>query len=399
MSLSRKVCDALFDYQTLKIVNIGDKKIGLLHRIIQLLILGYILGFVIIFKRGYQQFSTYNSVTTAKVKGVVSTLDYRDEDFVKSVAYPAAYRRIWDVSDLVVPPSEPDAFFVTTNLIITEQVTARCPEELMKDSTCESDSDCEDGRTLLLGHGSQTGSCVAADHPTAHQGVCEIRGWCPVEYDEGPLKGNQALLSGVQNFTVLLKNYIEFPTFRLKLRNIADSQNRSYLQTCVYNPDTHPHCPKFRLGDIINATGHTFNSIAAKGGVVHIVITWNCNFDRHIRYCVPRYDFSRIDDSRAQLGRGWNFRHSHYHNATQRTLFKAYGITFRVAVSARGGKLNLLPLAINIGSGLGLLAVAKVVCDFVVLYCHSNRELYKQHKVRFVEKGGRKRRATISITV
>lgn len=44
MSFSRKVCDALFDYQTLKIVNIGDKKIGLLHRIIQLLILGYILG-------------------------------------------------------------------------------------------------------------------------------------------------------------------------------------------------------------------------------------------------------------------------------------------------------------------------------------------------------------------
>lgn len=60
---------------------------------------------MIFYKRGYQQFSSYNSVTTAKVKGVVSTLEFRDEEFVASVAYPAAYRRIWDISDLVVPPS------------------------------------------------------------------------------------------------------------------------------------------------------------------------------------------------------------------------------------------------------------------------------------------------------
>lgn len=43
---STRIVDALLEYQTLKIVNIGDKKIGLLHRIIQLIILAYIVGSV-----------------------------------------------------------------------------------------------------------------------------------------------------------------------------------------------------------------------------------------------------------------------------------------------------------------------------------------------------------------
>lgn len=34
----------LFEYQTLKIVNIGNKKIGFLNRLLQLSILAYILG-------------------------------------------------------------------------------------------------------------------------------------------------------------------------------------------------------------------------------------------------------------------------------------------------------------------------------------------------------------------
>ena len=29
------------------------------------------------------------------------------------------YRRVWDVTDYVVPPVEKDAFFVTTNIVIT----------------------------------------------------------------------------------------------------------------------------------------------------------------------------------------------------------------------------------------------------------------------------------------
>ncbi|XP_022705535.1 P2X purinoceptor 4-like isoform X1 [Varroa jacobsoni] len=393
----RRMLDALLDYQTLKIINIGDKKIGLLHRLIQLIILVYIVGFVIIYKRGYQQFSTASSATTTKVKGVASTLHLRDSDFDSSVPDTKVYRRVWDVVDLVQPPSEPDAFFITTNLIITTQRTGLCPDENIKDARCHSDADCLDGRRLLLGHGEQSGRCVTtsgfelgkfdrringasswrAEAAFPSEGVCEVRGWCPVEHDIGPLRNNTPLFRDVQDFTVLLKNYVDFPVFRLKLRNIDDLQNRSYLQSCIYHPDRDPHCPKFRVGDIIKQTDNSFDSIAVKGGVVRIVVNWDCNldWDSRGRKCVPLYTFSRIDDAKANLGRGWNFRHALVHDLTHRTLFKAYGVTFRISVQARAGKLNLIPIAINVGSGLGLLAVRR---------CHTRLyEIKQAYVIRF----------------
>ena len=40
------------------------------------------------------------------------------------------FRRIWDVTDYVVPPTESNAFFVTTNVIITpDQEKGTCAED------------------------------------------------------------------------------------------------------------------------------------------------------------------------------------------------------------------------------------------------------------------------------
>ena len=41
----------------------------------------------------------------------------------------------------------------------------------------------------------------------------------------------------------------------------------------------------------------------------------------------------------------------------KRDLFKAYGIRYVVKVTGRAGKFSVVPLLLNIGSGLGLLAV------------------------------------------
>ena len=45
--------------------------------------------------------------------------------FTNTSAYniPEIYQRIWDTSDLIVPPSENDAFFITTNVVITPTQT------------------------------------------------------------------------------------------------------------------------------------------------------------------------------------------------------------------------------------------------------------------------------------
>jgi hypothetical protein len=44
----------------------------------------------------------------------------------------------------------------------------------------------------------------------------------------------------------------------------------------------------------------------------------------------------------------------------KRDLIKAYGIRFIIKVTGRAGKFSIVPLLLNIGSGIGLLAI---VCE------------------------------------
>ena len=47
----------------------------------------------------------------------------------------------------------------------------------------------------------------------------------------------------------------------------------------------------------------------------------------------------------------------HENGTLYRDLIKAYGIRFVVKVTGKAGKFNIVPLLLNVGSGLGLLAL------------------------------------------
>ena len=74
-----------------------------------------------IFKKGYQQIGSIESVTIIKVKGVTYT------NSISGATVSELYRRIWDISDLIT--TSDDAFFVTTNIITTaNQTRSTCSE-------------------------------------------------------------------------------------------------------------------------------------------------------------------------------------------------------------------------------------------------------------------------------
>ena len=107
--------------------------------------------------------------------------------------------------------------------------------------------------------------------------------------------------------------------------------------------------------------------MAIKGGVVGIDIQWNCDLDWDFKkYCLPTYSFRLLDST------GWNFRFANYHEENRRTLIKAYGIKFLISVNGKAGKFDLKNTVILIVTGLGLLGLANILCDFVLLNC-SNR--------------------------
>ena len=121
------------------------------------------------------------------------------------------YRRIWDEADYVVPPQQTNAFFVTTNVIITpNQSLGRCAEDphipgWRECNAADPEATCPAGQTLPLGHGVNTGRCATARDDRRS---CEILGWCPVELNTQPLGRQRAVLDAAKGFTVLIKNQV-----------------------------------------------------------------------------------------------------------------------------------------------------------------------------------------------
>ena len=173
------------------------------------------------------------------------------------------YERVWDVADMVVPPSENNAFFVMTNAIITpNQTRSTCPEDHteMPSVICdkpfagfnkETAKRCRKGRiSYYTSHGSETGRCVNHDRSKTKEdvNVCEIYGWCPVEQDS-LLMSEEPLIPNTEFFTVLIKNAISFPLFDTDKYHRSNNPNGF----CIFDSrkEETRTCPIFRLGDII----------------------------------------------------------------------------------------------------------------------------------------------------
>ncbi|XP_068122284.1 P2X purinoceptor 5 [Hyperolius riggenbachi] len=367
---------SLFDYKTAKYVIAKNRKVGILFRVVQLSILAYLIGWVFVVKKGYQETDTsIQSSVITKLKGVT---------FTNTTELGP---RLWDVVDYVIPPQGENVFFVITNLIVTpNQKLDKCRENFgIPDAVCSKDSDCPDGESVIAGHGVKTGRCLKSGGSV--NGTCEIFAWCPLEKKQ-ELK--TPLLGKAENFTVYIKNAIRFPKFNFSKTNVRDAEDTSFLKNCRYSKQDH-YCPIFHLGKIVSWSGSNFQEMALQGGVIGIRIEWDCNLDKDSSECHPSYSFTRLDKSFKEnsVSSGYNFRYAkYYRNSTGtefRTLIKAYGIRFDIMVNGKAGKFNIIPTVINIASGLALMGAGAVFCDFVLLYFIKKRNFYRDKKFETVK--------------
>ncbi|XP_045842387.1 P2X purinoceptor 5 isoform X3 [Meles meles] len=335
---------SLFDYKTEKYVIAKNKKVGLLYRLLQVSILTYLVVWVFLVKKGYQDTDTsLQSSIVTKVKGVTFTNTSELGE------------RLWDVADYVIPPQGENVFFVVTNLIVTpNQRQETCAEsESIPDAWCYIDSDCPPGEPVVAGNGVKTGRCLRVGN--MQRGTCEIFAWCPVETKSRPVT------------------------------NVLDTKDRAFLKSCQFGPKN-PYCPIFRLGSVVSWTGSNFQEIAQQGGVIGIQIEWDCDLDKAPSECNPRYSFSRLDNkfSENSISAGYNFRFAKYYRdgagVEFRTLMKAYGIRFDVMVNGKAGKFSIIPTIINIGSGVALMGAGAFFCDLVLIYFIKKSHFYRDKK-------------------
>ncbi|CAH8564284.1 unnamed protein product [Heterobilharzia americana] len=354
----------LFEYETPKLVQISNIKIGVTQRLLQLVILIYVVCWVMIYEKGYQENDVAKSAVTTKVKGI---------GFTNLSQVPGIGKRSWDVADYIIPPLENNALFVITNIIKTErQSLSKCAESpWVPAASCRHDTDCQPYFITHLGNGVQTGKCIIESGNDI--GSCEIYSWCPLENDTLPLGKGSYLFPMVYNYTLLIKNDINFEKFGIHRRNIQNWASKNFFNR---------FCPIFQFATIFEEA-KVDDSIFIKGGVIGIDINWKCDLDWDVQYCNPTYSFRRLDDAHAKIASGFNFRYAHFYseNGTNyRDLIKAYGIRFVIHVSGEAGKFHFLPLTMNIGSGLALLGLAPTVCDIIALNLLRSRDIYQRAK-------------------
>ncbi|XP_032383105.1 P2X purinoceptor 3a isoform X2 [Etheostoma spectabile] len=310
-----------FTYETTKSVVVKSWSVGIINRLVQLLIIIYFVGWVFIHEKAYQVTDTgIESSVMTKVKG----FGYHND-------------RVMDVADYVYPPQGADIFCIMTKLIVTEnQFQGKCAE-FGERFSCTTDKDCHKHFGSVLTNGVITGVCIQTSNDTLN-GRCEIEGWCPAENDQVEI---QPMLD-VNNFTIFIKNSIRFPLFNVTRGNFPTTMTATEIKRCTYHPEKHPFCPIFRVGDVLNYTGQSVDTLASQGGEIGINIEWKCNLDLNIDYCVPKYSFTRLDAPFAKnaISKGYNFRFAKYfktENGTDfRTLHKAFAIRFDVMVTGNG---------------------------------------------------------------
>uniref|UniRef100_A0A3Q4MVA8 P2X purinoceptor n=1 Tax=Neolamprologus brichardi TaxID=32507 RepID=A0A3Q4MVA8_NEOBR len=362
---------SLLNYKTEKYVIAENRRIGILFRLYQLAVLGYIIGWVFVVKKGYQEKEeAIQSSVITKLKGVTLT----------NTSETGPY--LWSAEDYVIPPNGEQVFFVVTNYIETpNQRLGFCAESSkVPDGRCKTDDDCMEGEPVTAGHGIKTGLCLNST------GTCEIHAWCPVEYNKRPA---EPLLSDAENFTIYIKNFIRFPKFEFSKANVPETSDESYLKRCFYEKENHPYCPIFRLRDLVSSAGHDFQEMAVKGGSVGILIEWNCDLDKDYSLCNPQYSFTRLDiNLNNSITSGYNFRYARYYKdqngETYRTLYKVYGIRFDIMINGQAGKFNIVPTIIAIGSGVALLGAGAFACDMILLYMMNTSSYYRERKFEII---------------
>uniref|UniRef100_A0A2K5DEJ2 P2X purinoceptor n=1 Tax=Aotus nancymaae TaxID=37293 RepID=A0A2K5DEJ2_AOTNA len=247
----------------------------------------------------------------------------------------------------------------------------------VQNATCHSDADCVAGELDMLGNGLRTGRCVPY-----YQGpskTCEVFGWCPVE-DGASV--SRFLGTMAPNFTILIKNSIHYPKFHFSKGNIADRTD-GYLKRCTFHEASDLYCPIFKLGFLVEQAGESFAELAHKGGVIGVIINWDCDLDLPASECNPRYSFRRLDPKHVPASSGYNFRFAKYYKingTTTRTLIKAYGIRIDVIVHGQAGKFSLIPTIINLATALTSIGVGSFLCDWILLTFMNKNKVYSHKK-------------------
>eukprot|EP00128_Syssomonas_multiformis_P006014 Colp12_sorted_trinity150504_noHs@25248 len=364
--------DDLFAYNTLKVVRIRDRRLGLLHYTFLIGILIYVIGITIIFNKRYLLLEQpVGSIRLSLLKpdngtgtgpsGVgwlprdLQNLTYCSQtqpNSNKFKNYPCQY---WDESVVLYPKVEQSALHATSRLKMTKKTLSNCNENV----------------TL----------------PTCN--------YAPVPGEPAPT----AFVADIESFTVMFDHSV-YAT-RIKVQRNAAAMPGTFLADDGSELTLAHPCPVCRFGvtgqtdvvsiaDLLRSAGvdsldapgglNGTQSIRYDGGVFLVVIEYSNtkSFDLNdIRYTmrvsqVANSDFKAIE----------NVYSSFPQNATE---INRHGVRLIILQTGLLGKFDFQTLLINLITGLGLITVASTIVDLVATKIMPERQDYQKAKFDVTE--------------
>lgn len=391
-SFASSLSETLFKYNTVKTVQIKSKSVGVIFRLLQVGIIVYVAIVSIYLNKTYQAYDTALSSVATKIKGIGATCNDPNQTDLFSCAQTEI--QTWDTADFTVPVLENNAFFLITNRYDAPlQVQGSCNEDPQSKIIA-----CSNGcNNYLL---NQTRNGVINGECNTTNNNCLVTAWCPVELQsEEDLASNLTMfyykrLSQTPTFTIYVKNRILFPVFNYEFTN-----NPGGAFACVFDP-TNPstsNCIIFTVNYMAQQAGMSASDIQAmiaQGALLACQISWNCDLDQSTTSCTPTYKFIRLDPP---TDPGFNFRTVSYaqemandsSSTVYRSVSKVFGLRMVFIVDGIAGKFSVVALFVAIGSGLGLLGVATLLGDFLVLYILPGKAYYTGKKFEIINEESR----------
>lgn len=337
-------------YYSVRFIKVTHTPLAIAKYLLMILIFCYVIIFQIIVNKGYQEYD--------RLVGTV---------FIKTKGAGRMQGGVLDSNDFVFPPTEQNGLIVGTSIATTSlQTQGTCPGNLFQEQ-CQSDADCVKKNGTFTEHGQILAVCApAADNET--QRYCMVQAWCPTEPD----KVIQQQISNVQETTIWAVSNVVFPKFEMSF-STADPTNG----TGALYPNGYAF---FTAGIIVREAGATWADVTRKGAMILVNIVYDCDLNQDHAKCQPTFTFTRLDTASP----GFNFRFLEYNTLQDgkvgRTLKKVVGVRILFQVGGRAGKFSIVALLLAIGSGMGLMSISTVICDFALLYLLSNKSKYAKTK-------------------
>mmetsp|Transcript_59203 Transcript_59203/g.152311 ORF Transcript_59203/g.152311 Transcript_59203/m.152311 type:complete len:357 (+) Transcript_59203:160-1230(+) len=341
-------CDTFLAYDTVKLVRILDRRLGIIFRLVQAAVLVYVVVYVLYLEQRYLDID--------KSIGWILIRVMRPQTAISSTV-PSLEGVDFDVYDRVTNPGEQGAVFIPTRMLVVRGQTQGeefCESALHR---CSVAADCDIGNRRL-----QKQECV--------NGRCMRRQWCPDILPDAAT--TEEVLLEVDQVELWFQSYLHYHRFQLDVTTADEREPVNY---------PHPAANTYKLSDLIHWTGVEQQEIIQSGAVMMMNANFDCNLDS--MHCKVVVD-SAIVESKT----GYNYVHNQYYyedGVLKRNTYRMFGIRLMAFTTGFAKKTSFSMIILQLSSALALLQCAEYVADFWLTYMVPERNHYIQQKVMETE--------------